>query len=868
MILRKVVFILGFILVAYRPLYAQTKDSLISHTDTLQRVEDSLVKTNNFQQPDTTHHQDTTHIVNTTSPKDSVVSDTSKHIVIDTGKVQSSAATTNGYVINGRVEDNHTGEGIPFATVLLVHSSVGTVADLNGNFTLKSSVFKDTLRVQAIGYARYDYILKKDKHEYNLIAELGRATKSLNEFVLHAGEDPAILLVKHIISRKPYNNPDKTENYKYESYNKLELDVDRLPKSQFMKIPILKKYGFIYNNFDSTTDKEPFLPIYMTETLSEYYFRKHPKKQREFIKGSYVKGIKNQSITKYLGSLYQNVNIYKNFIPVFDLRFVSPISNEALLYYKYKIKDTEQAYGHNIILVEFEPRRDAERCFSGDFWVVDSMYAIQRMNMEVPKVANIDWVKRVNLYQEFAPVNDTLWFCIKDKFVASFSAYDANIFGVIGRKTTTYHNIIVNDTSVTRVLDDKQWKEDVIVSDSAREKDDEWWASHRPDSLNRDEKGIYKMIDTIDEMPVTKAIKKTVKFLASGVIDVGPIQLGPYYYLYSYNTIEGNRFRISLGTPYKLKDMHFSGYLAYGDKDQAFKYGLTGLWLLNRKPRSYVYASYIHDIDHSTNYYDQAISADNIFSSLFRKPGIPYKLAFADESRFEYFKEYYSGFSHKLTVIHRDFTPFAPLPVTGIFTDDNGQPSNSVINTELNLKLRFAYKEKFYEGQYLRVSLGSRYPIAELELGVGLKSILNSGYDYQKIRFSVSNTVKIPPAGSLYYNIFAGKYLNTNSLPYPLLEIHPGNEYLYYNMYAFEMMNEYEFVSDQYLGINLEHDIGGGVFNYIPGLKRLKLRQFWTAKAIIGSLSDANELLNFNKGYPFRSLQGNPYVELGTGVSN
>src|SRR6185437_8158294 len=136
-----------------------------------------------------------------------------------------------------------------------------------------------------------------------------------------------------------------------------------------------------------------------------------------------------------------------------------------------------------------------------------------RMNMEVPKVANIDWVKRVNLYQEFAPVNDTLWFCIKDKFVASFSAYDANILGVIGRKTTTYHNIVVNDTSVTRVLDDRQWKEDVIVSDSARGKDDEWWASNRPDSLNRDEKGIYKMIDTIVEMPVTKAIKKTIKFL-------------------------------------------------------------------------------------------------------------------------------------------------------------------------------------------------------------------------------------------------------------------------------------------------------------------------------------------------------------------
>jgi len=101
-----------------------------------------------------------------------------------------------------------------------------------------------------------------------------------------------------------------------------------------------------------------------------------------------------------------------------------------------------------------------------------------------------------------------------------------------------------------------------------------------------------------------------------------------------------------------------------------------------------------------------------------------------------------------------------------------------------------------------------------------------------------------------------------------LLEIHPGNEYYYYNKYAFQMMNNYEFLSNEYAGFNLEHNLGGGIFNRIPVLKKLKWRQFWTAKGVVGSLSRDNELLNFNKGYPFRSLQGNPYLELGTGVSN
>ena len=82
------------------------------------------------------------------------------------------------------------------------------------------------------------------------------------------------------------------------------------------------------------------------------------------------------------------------------------------------------------------------------------------------------------------------------------------------------------------------------------------------------------------------------------------------------------------------------------------------------------------------------------------------------------------------------------------------------------------------------------------------------------------------------------------------------------------MMNRFEFISDQYAGLNLEHNIGGGVFNYIPYLKKLKMRQFWTAKVLYGSLSEDNKKLNLDKGYPFRTLKDKPYIELGTGISN
>lgn len=773
---------------------------------------------------------------------------------------------TEGYVIHGKVADNVTGEGIPFATVYFAHTQTGTAADLDGNFIFRlPKLPSDTMKVEAIGYKPSFRILKKDRYEYNYIIDMNRSVSALDEVTIHAGEDPAILLMRQVIAHKPVNDPDRLENYSYEAYNRLEADLQRLTKDQFEKIPILKSYAFIYNNLDTVSEAKPYLPLYLTETLSDYYFRRKPKKSREIIKASMVKGVNNENVVKFLGTFHQNLDIYKNYVPVLDKKFVSPISDDALMFYKFKIKDTQVAYGHQIIMVQYRPKRPIENCFTGEFWIVDSSYAVQRITMEVGKEVNINWLENVALYQEFEPV-DSIWFCTKDKFVAGFTAYKSQkLPGMIGRKTTTYHHIRLNKNSIDSVLDDPKLKQDVIKLDSAKHKSDEWWAQNRPDSLSKNEVAIYKMVDTIDQMPITTVYKNLITFISTGVQDVGPIQLGPYFNLISYNTIEGARFRVSIGTPRKLKNFQFTTYVAYGLRDQRFKYGVTGKWMINRSPWTYIYGYHVYDLSQSTNYYDQ-MGADNIFSTMFRKHGIPWKLAFADDTRLEFYKQYFSGFSHKLILQHREFTPYKPLPTGNIFQDINGNVASSVISSEVGLELRFAWKEKYVEGQFKRVTVASKYPVINLAVTSGIKGIWGSAYNYQKARFAVTGFNYIPPFGTLYWNVFAGKYFGT--LPYPLLEIHPGNEYLYYNRYAFEMMNNYEFISDQYVGFNFEHNLGGGIFNRFPVLKKLKFRQFWTAKGVVGSLSNANQQLNLEKGYPFRTLKGSPYLELGTGISN
>jgi hypothetical protein len=775
-------------------------------------------------------------------------------------------AAGTGYVIHGKIEDVNNSEGIPFATVYFPRTSIGISADLEGNFVLKVDKLPlDTLRIDAVGYKPVRKVLSKDKHDYNFIVELERNVANLAEVTIHAGEDPAVILVRNIIKHKPDNDPDRLDNYSYEAYNRLEADLQRMTKAQFEKTPILRSYSFIFDNLDSVSEGTPYLPLYLTETLSDYYYQRKPKKQREIIKGSMIKGVNNENIVKYLGSLYQNINVYRNYIPVFDKKYVSPFSNEALLYYRYKIKDTQVIYGHRAILVQFKPRRPEENCFIGDFWVIDTAFAIQRVSMDISGSANINWVDKVSVFQEFTPV-DSIWFWSKDKFVANFTFYNSKkLPGFIGRKTTTYHQIKVNDTSVTTTVNNPEHKTDVVVLQNVKNKSDDWWAENRPDSLSKNEKAIYKMVDTINQMPITNAYKNLITFLTSGVKDLGFIQLGPYYYIYSHNPVEGNRFRISLGSPRSIKDAHFTGYVAYGTRDDRFKYGGTVLWLLDRSPRAYLYGYFAHDIHSSTNYYDN-LGADNIFSTMFRKHGVHWKMAFAEDAKIELYKEYFNNFSHKLILQHRKFTPYLPLPSTSIFKDSKGDSSDNVVNTDVGLELRYAPKEKYVEGQYKRVVIPSKYPVVTLTITAGLKGVLNSGYQYQKARLSIAQSIAIPPLGSIYYNAFAGKYFET--LPYPLLEIHPGNEFYYYNRNAFEMMNNYEFLSDQYAGFNIEHNFGGGIFNHIPLLKKMKLRQFWTAKGVIGTLSAENQALNLNKGFPFRTLEGNPYLELGTGVSN
>ncbi|MGB3007414.1 MAG: DUF5686 family protein, partial [Chitinophagaceae bacterium] len=727
-------------------------------------------------------------------------------------------------IISGVVKDTHSEENIQFASVSFKNTKTGITTDSSGRFSFNLNTWpSDTLEITYVGYQPYRLILNttKDSIQVTIMMERGTFNDGAH---LKVKVNKGLLVWKKIVQHKPENNRYRFDNFSYELYNKLELDLKNINFEKFGKFKPLRSITELINQNLDTSDGLKYLPTYLTEAISDYYYQKNPKKRREVIKAANTNGVKNESVMKMLGGMDQVVNVYNNFIPIFDKQFVSPISDNGDYYYKYQVVDTQLIANRRFYHLVFTPLRKGGDTFEGDCWVHAGTFAIQKMNLRLGKEANVNFVDNLSLIQEYRMINDSVWFLAKDKFVADISPAGKDRPGFIGRKTTTYRNIVVNDTSVINELNKNKIQEEIITLQLADNNNKEFWTEARHEPLSKTESGIIKMIDTLTNAPVFQRFTKTMAFIGTGYKDIGNFQIGPWMNWITSNGWEGFRMRFDFGTnKYFDKKTKLHGYLAYGFGDKKLKGKVETFFLPKKDPRTYLYASFTNDLDFGQNYYGE-VTQDNIFALALRKKGIPVKNIKVNEKRFEYFHETLPWMSNLLAITHKSTLPLRNLlPIDSFNTDGKGNPLTSF---EVSVRLRFAWLERFVESHFYRSSLGSIYPIGEINITRGIPGILKSSYRYTKVSASISDYFKIPPYGNISWNIYGGKTFGT--LPYTLLDIAPGNEMYYYNKYAFNMMNRWEFIHDRYAGVNIEHNVGNGIFRMFP---KLRLRQFWTAKA-------------------------------------
>lgn len=762
-------------------------------------------------------------------------------------------------VITGKVTDELTNEAIPFATIIFKGSTIGTNTDFDGNYRLNSTSPTDSILCTIIGYKPVVMHVKKGQTQIiNIVLSTNQI--EFQEVIIRPGENPALQIIRNIIEHKSENDPSKLRTYQFEVYNKLEFDITNI-NDKLKNKKILKPFNFIWNNIDSSeTNSKPFLPFFISESLSDVYFKSNPKDKREIIKASKISGLENATVTQFLGDMYQKVDIYENFIDLFGKSFISPTSNIGTLYYKYYLLDSTIIDSKWCYKIKFRPRRPEELTFLGELWVNDTTWAIKKIDMRISAKANINWVEDMAIVQEYSYFNNQQWMLSKDKLVVDFAAKDEGT-GFIGRKTTSYRDFHINEQQIDSIFKNR---DNIIVKKDAGEKSTSFWDSSRHDSLSNRELQIYHMVDTIKTLPVFQTYVNLITLFFTGYKDIGKIELGPYYTFYSFNKIEGNRFRIGARTSDDFSTkLQLEGYVAYGLKDERYKYGGGIKFKINDKPRQFIGVNYKNDVQ-QLGQSDNAFQEDNLLSSLFRRNPA------SRLNNIEIYKAWYEiewgpGLSNRITYQHSVFKPLGDLNINYYYNNNTADIRNSYETTELNLYFRFAYREKFVSGKIDRVSLGSDYPILQVNYTQGLKGVEQGDFNYQKINAKVDDLLRLAPFGYAYWALSGGRVWG--KVPYPLLEIHPGNETYFYDYAAFNLMNYFEFVSDYYLtGTAVQH-FDGFFFNKIPLMRKLQWREIAQVKAVWGGINQRNlDILENKKA--FTTLRAKPYVEVGAGIEN
>jgi len=776
------------------------------------------------------------------------------------------SAFTQVTKLRGKVVDAKTQEPLPFVNIAFKGTTIGTTTDFDGNYFLETRTPTDSLYVSFVGYK--ERVLKIQKGTFQTLnIELHSEAVSLQEIKVLPGENPAHILLRKIIARKKKNNPARLESYQYETYTKMEMDLNNIG-DDFKNKKIMRQFQFVFDYVDtSVVTGKSYLPVFITESLSDYYYRKSPKLEREVIKASQMSGVEdNASLAQFTGQLHQNINIYDNFIDLFNKGFVSPIADGGLSYYKYYLTDSAYRDGNWSYHMSFKPKRKLDPCFVGDFWVADTTFAIDNMKMRITKDVNLNWVTDLVSTNEFQKVNDSTWFLKKQDLFVDFMLTNRDStdqMGFFGRKTISYRDVKLNVPIRKEIV---KLENNVIVNDDALGKEASYWDNARPFKLSERESGIYSMVDSIQNVPLYRNIVDVIQTFVTGYYTEGNFEYGPYYKLYSFNEIEGNRFMFGGRTSndFSTKVM-YNAHLAYGDKDNRFKYGLGFLYMINKLPRETFGMQWKHDI-HQLGKSPNAFTEGNILASLLkRNPNN--KLTMMNQFEAHYEKEWFQGFMNTLKFRYRDISPTSIVS----FTKPNGTSLAGIKSSEIELKTRWTRNEKVVMGEFERVHFGGPVPIVTLYTTMGFKGLLGSNYEYFKTDLSVDHTLELPPFGKLRYLATASKLWG--KVPYPLLSLHEGNETYAFDPYAFNMMNYFEFGSDQYVSLSLEHHFHGFIMNRIPLFKRLKWRAVATAKGLWGTLSDKNNgaLENSEAAMLFPaglSDVKDPYFEASVGIEN
>ncbi|MCG2460576.1 DUF5686 and carboxypeptidase regulatory-like domain-containing protein [Flavobacteriaceae bacterium F89] len=776
--------------------------------------------------------------------------------------------------VSGLVVDE-SGAPVSFANVLFKDSSVGTITNDDGRFYLESENTYNTLEISFMGYRTRELPLAT-KVNYNLKIVMEEASENLKEVVVYSGKqskknNPAIDILKKIWAKKRRNGLRMFEQYSYDKYEKVEFDLNTID-SAFMKKKVFKGLEFVFQDLDtSRITGKTYLPIFLNETFSKMYGDNNFNEEREVVIGNKNSGFSNnQAIIAFVKDLYTPYNIYDNYLKFFDKSFTSPLSTTGIEVYNYVLADSayiDNKWCYNII---YYPRRKSELTFKGDFWVNDTTFAIKKIDLQVTKSANINWVKDIYIEQEFDVVNDSVFLLNRDYLMSNFSLRKKeDTQGVYGKRTTVYKNYNFDRPKPKEFYKVKG----NVYNPEVLDKDETFWQTNRLEPLNKDEKGIYQLLDTLETVPKFKTFYNIVSILGSGYVEVPKwnMDIGDIYSWFGYNEAEGVRLRGGARTYFGQNDpWRLEGYLAYGFTDHKVKHGFSAKWLLDKDTRLIVSGGNRRDVEQlgisltATN----DVLGRSIASSSIVTVGSNDRLTNINLSTFNLEFEPVTNLRLLTGVSFRTLSSALPDAFSLDYVDPSSPTGISSVTKdfEFNSTLIYTPGSRIIGYGVERRNINDNYSTLLLSYTKGMSGFFGSGFDYEKFQFSYSQPWQLGGFGRLLSSVEVGKTFGT--VPLGLLSVVPGNQTFFSIFNTFPNLNFYEFVTDTYASVHLEHNFNGRIFSRIPLVRKWNLREIVGLRGVWGELSDANKALSSPTNIPLMAPTDKIYWEYSVGVGN
>ena len=795
-------------------------------------------------------------------------------------------------MIRGIVYDDTTNEGLPFASLIYKGTTIGTSTDMNGSFSLPVPEQESTLEVSYLGYTTQKIrILPNSSRQLNI--RLKPESIALEEITIKPGKEryskknnPAVQFVRRMIDLRESNSPKNKDYYQYDQYEKMLVGLNEF-EQKTKKDGKKGKFEFLNEFVDTLENGTTILPILEKEKIETVFYRKEPKSEKRIIKGQHSVGVdemlSQDGVQQFLDEVFKDVDIFQNDIPLFLQRFVSPLSSIGPSYYKYYLLDTLAIDNQLCADLGFVPFNSETFGFTGHLFVtLDSTYFVKKAILNVPKDINLNFVSEMNIEQTFQRTEDNIRLITKDDITVQFKLTE-NSKGMYARRLNKYTNHIFEEPENANHLHIFAQKQPIITLDNAHNRPESFWNEQRPqEAIRQNKKPLKEMMSELRSVPLFYYTEKAVAILFSGYVQThkdvskSKFEVGPMNSSVGGNELEGFRVRTGGGTtPAFSKHLFLEGYTAYGVKDHKMKYDVAAEYSFNERkqylkefPRHSIRVEYMYDVNKLGEQY-MYTGKDNFLLSIKRMKGL--HATYQRQVEIGYIREHYNGISYGVNLRNRreyatEYAPFQRKEAEGSIT-----PTPHYNMSTMELKFRYGKNEKFYQSRNMRIPITFDAFIFNLSHVMAKKDFLGTAYDYHRTDIGFQKRFWFSAFGYLDAIVKAGKVWS--EVPYPLLILPNANMSYTIQPETYTNMNPLEFINDEYASWDLTYYMNGNLLNRIPLIKKLRWREVFCFRGLLGNLTDKNNPEKNEEGlflFPqtTRQMKKTPYMEASAGIEN